>query len=170
MLIFDTETTGFLLPGQPLANQPHIIEIGMIKTDGQLNELARFQRLLCPGKMLEPIITEITGITDADLEGCPRFARVVADLADFCRGEKECVAHNVEFDRSMLVNELLRIDWQWRFPFPSFWIDTVPLSGGKKLDVWSKEILGDSYTPQTHRALGDCERLLACYRAYNGLR
>jgi DNA polymerase III epsilon subunit-like protein len=45
-------------------------------------------------------------------------------------------------------------------------IDAIQYRGGKRirLDDWSKEVYGDRYTKQTHRAMGDVERLLDCYR------
>jgi DNA polymerase III epsilon subunit-like protein len=69
MILFDLETTG--LPkaeGSDLDIQPHIIEFGAIKLDDELKEISRIEFLCNPGQPLEPIITKITGLTDADLK------------------------------------------------------------------------------------------------------
>ena len=62
-IIFDTETTGLLLPSSaPLEKQPRIIELGALKVDanGVLDEL---NQLLDPEQTITAEITKITGIT-----------------------------------------------------------------------------------------------------------
>ena len=69
MIVFDTETTGLpAADAAPLAKQPHIIEFAAIKLDEDtLEEVSRLEFLSKPPIDLPPIITKITGITDADL-------------------------------------------------------------------------------------------------------
>ena len=42
-----------------------------------------FQQLVDPGEALQPKITEITGITDAALQGQPKAAEVLPKLLEF---------------------------------------------------------------------------------------
>lgn len=167
MLFFDTETTGLEKPAQPVELQPRIIEIGIIRVNDGGLELGRFHSLVNPGIILEPIITEITGITDADLANAPSFARVVNSLIDFCRGEYTWVAHNVEFDRAMLVYELRRMGWEHRFPYPQTWVDSLTWSNGLSLEKWSKHLFEEGLPAQKHRAIDDVELLISCWMKHN---
>ena len=169
MIFLDTETTGLIKATAPLELQPRIIEIAAIKWPHSLSSHLpqQLHSLVNAGVPLPEVITKITKLTDADLADAPSFASILPSIVEFFRGEHTVVAHNVEFDMQMLINELRLMDWQFRFPYPSTWIDTVALSGGKKLDVWSKELLGEDYTAQSHRAMGDAERLLACWKKHH---
>lgn len=168
MIFLDLETTGLIKPGiEDPSQQPQIIEIGaIIWEDGE--ELNKFTTLINPGVPLPPIITKITGLTDAQLQHSQSFVEVLPDFIDFVYQDPDhaFVAHNLPFDLGCLVFELRRIGWEHRFPYPSKQIDTVPLSGGKKLAVWSKEVIrADAFTEQTHRALDDVRRLIACWES-----
>lgn len=165
MIFFDTETTGLIKKGiQDPNKQPRIIEIGLILATDEGETRAMYTTLLNPGEPLSPIITKITKLTDADLVNAPTFPEVLPELIAFFRRSNVLVAHNLEFDLGMLVFELRRIGWEHRFPYPSEHIDTVPLCGGKSLANWSEEVLEKGLEPQTHRALGDAQRLVACWK------
>lgn len=162
MIFFDTETTGLIKETAPLEQQPRIIEIAAVRIEATNPQ--KFQTLINPAILLPQEVIKITGITDEMLRDAPTFIEVLPKLVDFFLGESEVVAHNVEFDRMMLVYELRRVAWEHRFPYPRTWIDTVYLSGGKKLEDWSREVLGKEFVPQTHRAMEDVERLMQCWK------
>jgi len=165
MIVFDTETTGLIdNEALPLESQPRIIEIGAIKVNFQLEVIAEFHALVRPdGYQLSDEIIAITGITQEELNARGRpFAAILPALAGFFRGEEELLAHNLRFDLMMMVFELRRVDWQFRFPFPSRHIDSLTLFPGK-LSEWG--VKTGWPTPQAHRALDDCRLLLHCYRA-----
>lgn len=97
----DLETTG-LNP-----KKDHIIEIGAVKVcDGSITE--EFSALVYPGVRLEEKITEITGLTDADLKNQPVISQVLPDFLEFAE-ELPLLGHSVLFDYSFLkkaaVNE-----------------------------------------------------------------
>jgi DNA polymerase III epsilon subunit family exonuclease len=162
MIFFDTETTGLIANlALPLHLQPHIIEIGAVRDDG-----AEFSQLINPGIKLDKVITDITGLTDADLFDQPMFDEVYKDLIDFFHGH-ELVAHNFPFDKGMLDIEMRRLGDE--FPWPEVMIDTVhlarPLYKGKfkKLRHLFDDLINVPYE-QSHRALDDAKMLQRVYK------
>lgn len=170
MIFLDTETTGLIKNAAlPLDRQPHIIEIGCIKDPVPKGKKKYFSATFNPGVKLDPIITKITGLTDADLADCPPFSDVLPDLCNFFLGETSMVAHNMPFDLGMLVFEMRRESAQYNFPWPSNHIDTIDLAkphyGGKfmKLKLLYEDLIGPC--EQKHRAVDDAEMLMKVYHA-----
>lgn len=166
--IFDTETTG--IPKHPDAKmtvQPRIIEFGCLLVDHNGKELEELNLLIDPEEPLEPIITKITGLTDADLRGMPKFAEVLPLIANIIGKADLLVAHNLPFDSNMLRIELrreeLRTGEPQEFPWPKLNLCTVQenfLAYGRRiklLDLYSHVL--EKPLEQTHRALDDCRAL-----------
>lgn len=173
MIFFDTETTGLPVPNEPdLNKQPRIVEIAAVKVDSSLREIARMSTLINPGVPIPAEVTKIHGIGDEDVKAAPSFPLALKEhILPFWLGETAVVAYNVEFDLTLLRFELARIGWEFRFPWCWEVIDAVQyreVNGRRKrlrLEDWSKEcIRADAWTPQSHRAMGDVERLLECWR------
>ena len=103
--IFDTETTGLILPSQmPLERQPRIIEFAGVHLDSVTWEITReFTKLYDPCVPLSQKITKITGLRDSDLVGQSLF--YCDDVVDFFSGADRAVAHNFSFDLGMLEIE-----------------------------------------------------------------
>jgi DNA polymerase-3 subunit epsilon/ATP-dependent DNA helicase DinG len=103
-IALDLETTG-LNPARDA-----IIEVGAVRfRDGQPAD--SFAALVNPDRPIPYEITQLTGISDRDVLGKPRFVQVAADLARFV-GSAPVVGHNVGFDlgfvragRILLENE-----------------------------------------------------------------
>ncbi len=170
MIFFDTETTGLIRNiALHLSKQPHIIEIGCVKHPIIGTQACNFQTLINPGIKLPEVITKITGLTDADMEDAPTFLEILDDLTAFFKGEDTLVAHNMPFDRNMLLFELRRAGVEETFPMPKKLIDTVhiarPLYGGnfKKLNWLYEDLIGP--VKQTHRAFDDAKMLRDVYLA-----
>lgn len=166
MIIFDTETTGLLMPSvTDLVGQPSIIDIACIKVDDEDGRvLGTFQRLINPGCSLSPEITKITGYTDDDLKGAPTFAQIKPALAEFFLGQRKLLAHNLTFDLSMLRMDLERLGAVTAFPWPPVQVCTVQLyveEFGKrpKLTQLYEAKLGRKLA-QKHTAMADAEALL----------
>lgn len=106
--IVDVETTG----GSPFFNR--VIEIGLLRVEkGEVVE--EYRQLFNPGMALPEFISEMTGITDADLVGAPHFE----DLAEEILGKFEnaiFVAHNSQFDFSFLKEEFRRAGLAFNVP------------------------------------------------------
>lgn len=172
MIIFDTETTGLIAnESLPLDKQPKIIEFGAIRVDDVFNRVGDLSFFINPEEELKPIITKITGIKDKDLVDAKTFPYHYKMISDFFLGEDTFVAHNMPFDRSLLLFELQRMGKEYHFPWPSNHVCTVELSrqiNGKymKLTDLYKYLFGRD-PQQTHRALDDCEILLEVYTELN---
>lgn len=94
--VVDVETSGFR-PGQA-----RIVSIAALAVADDGNVEHAVATLLNPG--VHPGPTHVHGLTAEMLEGQPRFADVVDELADVLRG-RTLVAHNVGFDYSFLAAE-----------------------------------------------------------------
>ncbi len=159
-LIFDTETTGLIHhPSTKDELQPQIIEFGAVlvtRPKGDVNE--ELNLLINPGKPIPEIITNITGITDADVAPCGRFADVVKEIRGMFAKADLLIAHNMPFDAGMMELELARLginDWPW----PKYRMCTVQ----EHTEEWGRRPklteLYAHYTgrplDQTHRAIED---------------
>lgn len=157
-VIFDTETTGFLLPSSvPLEKQPRIIELGIVVVeDGK--KVDEHNWLINPECQITAEITKITGITNDDLKDKPIFRELLGEIEDAFGIADYGFAHNAPFDVGMLKNELARCG-RTGFPFPKEMICTVQeyyhLFGKRpKLTALYEHIIGRPLA-QTHRALDD---------------
>lgn len=170
-IIFDTETTG--LPNAeaaPLSSQPHIIEFAAIKVDDELNEIERLEFLCNPGVHISDKITEITRLTNADLEDKPPFEHYISRLNKLFLGTNNLIAHNLAFDRNLLKFELLRLNRLTAFPWPPNQICTVEKTfhiHGYRLNLnkLHTELIGTEHVNGAHRAMADVEALLRCVTA-----
>lgn len=168
MIIFDTETTGLLAPdAAPLIAQPKIIEFAAIKLDDEtFEETGRLEFLCNPGEPLKEIINKVTGLYDKDLEDKPSFGHYYNDLCEFFIGERNLIAHNINFDVGMLKNDLSRIGKLTSFPWPPNQICTVDASysirGRRlKLGILHELVTGQPHE-DAHRAMADVEGLVTC--------
>jgi len=171
-VIFDTETTGLLkAEANDISEQPYIIEIAVVvfEDDGKKFPIVdEYSALIKPPIPISEEITRITKITDKDVEDKGSFIDVYDDLVTLFMGCNRMIGHNLSFDRSMLANDLIRIDKLINFPWPPIHICTVeastPIKGYRlSLDklyklATGKEIVG------WHRALDDTRNALECYK------
>ncbi len=97
----DLETTGLS------SDDDQVIEVGAVRFRGT-EPMDTFQSLVNPGRRLDPFITRLTGITDADLRDAPAFSSVAAALADFV-GRAPLVGHNIPFDLRFLESQGLSV-------------------------------------------------------------
>ena len=108
IVVLDFESTGLNTA------KARIIEIGAVKlVEGTITE--EFQQLVDPEEALSPKITEITGITDANLQGQPKAAEALPKLLEFI-GDAPIAAHNASFDASLLRSELNRLGLKFTGP------------------------------------------------------
>ncbi len=97
---FDLETTG----RNPAENR--IIEIGAVKViDGRIVE--EFDRLVDPQTSIPYQITQLTGISKADVAGAELIDEVLPEFLDFI-GDLPLVAHNAPFDVGFLEQVIKR--------------------------------------------------------------
>ncbi len=173
-IVIDFETTGLTLP--PVANledQPYIIEIGAARVENG-KVVARMSQLVNPERLIEPVITKITGITNEQLVPAPLFATVAPELIEIAKGCQYFIAHNAPFDSAVLRYALRRhpelpqlsdtAPWPVDSPWPPQTICTVQefehMFGRRpKLTELYERATGKPLA-QTHRALDDVEALV----------
>ena len=101
LVIFDLETTGLDLV------KDRVIQISYIKVypDGKEE---RGDELINPEKHIEPIITQLTGISDEDVKDKPTFKQLAQTLADKLAGSDFAGFNSNNFDIPLLAEEFLR--------------------------------------------------------------
>ena len=101
LVIFDLETTGLDLV------KDRIIQISYIKVypDGKEE---RGNELINPEKHIEPIITQLTGISDEDVKDKPTFKQLAQQLSDRFTGSDFAGFNSNNFDIPLLAEEFLR--------------------------------------------------------------
>lgn len=167
-VLFDTETTGL----DPLTGD-RVIEIAAIELINDLPTTRQFHALLDPERDIPSEATRIHGITNAHVEGKPKFADVAdAMLAFFA--DAPLVAHNAAFDFGFLDAELARIGR------PALgaarMIDTLALAKTRfpgmpnSLDALCRRFEIDLSARTTHNALLDCKLLAEVYVELSGGR
>ncbi len=116
-VVVDLETTG------GSAATCDITEIGAVKVRGG-EVLGEFATLVRPTSEIPPIISVLTGITDAMVANSPRPSAVLPAFLEFARGHV-LVAHNAPFDMGFLRTGCERLGLTW----PSFEVvDTALLA------------------------------------------
>lgn len=155
-VVVDLETTGL----DPVGCE--IIEIGALRVVGG-DELERFETLVAPSCRLPSIITQITGLTDRDLDGAPSIQDVLPAFLDFA-GDSILVGHNVNFDVNFLYEKTLEHTGAL---FTNSFVDTLRLSRilypgvSHKLSEMGR--ICRIPNPCAHRAMGDVEQTWHLY-------
>ena len=156
---FDIETTGLSY------RDDGITEIGAVRYSNGV-EVARFQTFVNPGRRIPPKISDLTGITDADVADAPPASSAVRDFLDFCGG-LPLLAHNAQFDISFITHTCEACG----YPFEPLYLDTLALSRcllqGLKNHKLDRVAAALGILPfQHHRASDDAD---ACGRIFLAL-
>lgn len=154
VIVLDTETTGLS------CSENELIEISAARLRGR-EVVERFETFVHPSGLIPSEITQLTGITNADVAAAPRAEEAVAALADFVQG-CPVIAHNATFDRSFIesVKGGVRVS--------DIWIDSLALSrialprlASHKLATMA-ELFGCAAV--SHRASDDVDALCGVWR------
>ena len=157
-VVVDLETTGLDY------EYDSIIELSAIRyRNGQ--EVAQYNQLVDPGFGIPQFITDLTGISNEMLSGCPRIEDLIGDFAAFLAGDP-ILGHNIIFDMHFLA---VAYDQYLSRNIDNPCIDTVRIA--RKVLPQLKhhrlcdlaEFYGISYAG-AHRASVDCEITNSCYR------
>ncbi|HOP49416.1 MAG TPA: 3'-5' exonuclease [Ignavibacteriales bacterium] len=159
-VIVDVETTN----AKP-SNQ-YIIDIALIKVVNFQQE-DKFNTLVKPRVQIDPIISNITNITNSMVQNAPYFNEIRTYVKYFI-GNSVLVGHNVAFDKRALDTEYKRYDDP---PLTNLTLDTLKLSQKlfpnqpkRSLNTMCK--LLNIEHKNRHRALGDT---LATFELFNVL-
>ncbi len=97
--VVDVETTGL----SPSRNR--IIEIAIVKVEN-LKITDKLSYLINPQTYIPPFITSLTGISNDDVYGAPKFSEIVDEIISFI-DKTILTAHNFPFDSSFLNSEFM---------------------------------------------------------------
>lgn len=154
VVVLDTETTG-LNP-----SSCSLLEIAAIRMRGG-ETVDSFQTFVDPGRAIPAEITELTGITQADIAGAPTPREAVEALAKFA-GDCNLIAHNASFDQGFIMRQANPGE------LPGQWIDTLSLSQIVLPRLKSHRLLdlaaAFGLSTPTHRAMDDTVALGALWR------
>jgi DNA polymerase III subunit epsilon len=107
-VVVDIETTG------AWSNGDRITEIGAVKVRNH-QVIDEWHSLVNPQRLIPAKITQLTGITNAMVQGAPIFAEIADGFMRFMR-DGIFVAHNVNFDYGFIAHEFERLERRFRFP------------------------------------------------------
>ena len=163
---FDCETTG-LLPASvlPLEKQPRCIEICIIQTDID-NKETTFETLIDPEIPISKTITRITGISQRDLEGKPKFGETVKHIKKLIEGSHAVVAHNLSFDKRLIEMEFARLGESINWPRKQYCtVEATEHVRGYRLSLAQlfKFCTGEEMG-KAHRATDDVQSLIVCFK------
>lgn len=154
VVVVDTETTGL----DPTQDQ--IIEIAACVLRGP-QIVDRFQTFVDPQRAIPQEITELTGITNADVCGKPDPSLAVEMFAQWADG-RDLVAHNASFDKAVIMRQAKPGD------ITGQWMDSLALARIVLPRMRShrlKDLACAFGLPQsTHRATDDVEATARLWR------
>ena len=161
--VLDVETTGI----SPMHER--IIEIAILKMSGP-KIIDEFSTYVNPGKPISREITELTGISDADVADAPFIDEVAPQIHAFI-GERDILAHNAAFDKSFIEAALKHSDVAVEYgPLRGSWLDSLvflraglPLLRSFKLEDLMRAYCPEEYA-QAHRAIADVRGLCQMWR------
>ena len=159
LVVLDLETTGTWV------ERDRIVEIALVKLlpDGSRED---FQSRVNPGMPIPPRVSEITGITDADVKEAPPFKAIAAKVLEFI-GDADLGGFNVErFDLVILERELFeagaKFPWRGRAIYDAQRI--YHLHEKRDLTAAYQFYCGKVLT-NSHTAMGDTEATLEILRS-----
>lgn len=157
LVFVDVETTG----GHPASSR--VLEVAAIRIEeGRVTRT--FQSLINPGTPVPASITQLTGITTADITSAPQFGTIADELAEVLE-DAVFVAHNVHFDHGFLKMEFDKLGARFSPPL----LCTVRLSRAlypqfRRHNLQSIIERHGIVTPDRHRALADADAIWQFYQ------
>ncbi len=153
LVCLDVESTGVWV------EKDKIIELAFVKYDGRNKSV--FYKRVHPGIKIPAVVTNLTGITNEDIQGAPPFKQIAQEAFDFI-GNADLGGFNIErFDLPLLEREFadagLKFEWKCRKIYDAQKVfhlnEKRDLSAAYKF-YCDKDLIG------AHSALADSEAVL----------
>lgn len=161
LAFLDVETTG---ASAELGDR--VIELGIVRVEGG-RVVAEYQQLIDPQRRVSPGVTALTGISQAMVDGQPRFVDQLGRAVELLRGAV-LLGHNVRFDLSFLGKEFRRCGMDIVEALDDAPVlDTVRIArrrfgrGGNGLQVLAPRL--GVFPSVAHRALADAQTTAAVF-------
>ncbi|MDA1009854.1 MAG: exonuclease domain-containing protein [Chloroflexi bacterium] len=142
----DLETTGLNVESDV------IIEVGATRFD-RSGRVEAYQTFVDPGRPIPIEVQQLTGISNEDLVGAPRFSEVRDAVVDFI-GDRAVVGQNIAFDLGFLRAEQIVPGGA---SFDTWELASVLMPTADRLNLATIAELLDITMPVAHRALADAE-------------
>jgi ATP-dependent DNA helicase DinG len=156
LAFLDVETTGF----DPTRDA--VIEIAVLVARGP-EVVARYSKLVDPGRPIPREATQLTGIDDAAVAGAPRIETAVAEVLDLV-GDRDIVAHNSSFDAAFVTEAAGRIGRR----VSGRWLDSLEIAriGLPRMKSHRLRDLAEAFgAPEAgHRAADDVDAMFHVWR------
>lgn len=152
--VFDTETTGFAI-----GSKDRLIEIGAVHIEGLTVTDRTFQTYVNPERDIPLHISELTGISQKQVEDAPAAIEAIEQFFRFIEESRSggWVGHYLSFDVMVIKKELQRQKFTFEQPL---YLDTLDLIGYlspsrdmRDLETYAKNF--GTYIFERHSALGD---------------
>ncbi len=150
LVFFDIEATGLDIQAD------RIIEIACVRLlpDGQRRT---FESLVNPSRPIPEIVTELTGISDEDVEDQPGFSEIAMSLTMLLEDADLAGYNALGFDVPMLFEEFARVGRPLPGPEDQVVIDALDILRKNEVRTleWTHNYYFGSGLPDAHRALAD---------------
>lgn len=114
ILVFDTETTGFIDKKNPaLEAQPYIIQFAGILWElenGEYTEIERKNIIIKPPISIPYWASQVHHIYDIDVKDAPSMSEQIDEIMSFLNKADAIIGHNIEYDEDMIKVELRRLE------------------------------------------------------------
>jgi DNA polymerase-3 subunit epsilon len=162
-VFLDIETTGL-----SFRTGGRVLEVGALRVENH-QVVGKINKVIDPESSLSYFTTNLTGITDSDVYGAPKFDEIVPELTQLCEGAI-FIAHNVNFDYTFIQDEYRKLGASFSMPK----LCTVQLSRRlfpeHKSHALGRIIERQGYAvDRRHRAFDDAEVLYKFYMDLYGL-
>lgn len=170
-IVYDTETTDLIANSAlTLDKMPHTIEFYAClleeQPDGGWEQIDELDLLMKPPYPITEQITKITSITNEMVADCPKIGQVFDKIIEFFARGDMMVAHNLSYDRQVILNEAKRLNK--KIKYPDWEVCTVevsePLFGRRvNLNDLHEHLLGERFA-DAHRAKHDVQATVRIFK------
>ncbi|HBO97921.1 MAG TPA: DNA polymerase III subunit epsilon [Candidatus Omnitrophica bacterium] len=159
LVVLDLETTGIWV------ERDKIIEIAMVKSFPD-NHTETYLKKVNPGVPIPAVISQLIGITDADVKDAPAFKDIAQEVLQFI-GDSDLAGFNIEkFDLPLLEREVREANLQFNWRTHKVYDAQRVYHLNEKRDLYAAyKFYCDKDLNNAHSALADAQATLEILEA-----